>query len=165
MKKLFITLGAFFIAIIILGVAYRNQGLINQDVTYDSSISEDVYVAVNAHAVRVELADTNAKKARGLSERKYLGVDDGMLFDLRNDSYPHTFWMKDMLIPIDIIWINNGKIIQINEEVQPPLPNTPDDKLEKVGVTEKVDYVLEVNAGYAKTHDIKEGDPFKFIEN
>ena len=165
MKKLFITLGVFFIAIIVLGVAYQNQGLVNQDVTYDTPKSKDVYVSINTHAVRVELADTNVKKVKGLSGRKYLGDDDGMLFDLRNDSYPHTFWMKDMLIPIDIIWINNGEIIQIDHELQPPPPNTPDEQLERVGVTEKVDYVLEVNAGYAKTHDIKEGNTFKFLEN
>lgn len=165
MKKLFITLGVFFVVIVLIGVAYQNQGLVNQEVTYDATKDEDIHVTIGTRAVRVELADTNAKKAKGLSGRKYLGDDDGMLFDLQNDNHPHTFWMKDMLIPIDIIWISNEEIIQIDEEVQPPLPNTPDAQIERVSVSEKVDYVLEVNAGYTKTHDIKVGDPFRFLDN
>lgn len=165
MKKLLITLGAFFVVIVLLGIAYKNQGLINKEITYDIPQDQENYVSINGNTIRVELATTIAQKAKGLSERNYLGTNDGMLFDLKNDNPPHTFWMKDMLIPIDIIWINNERIVKINHEVQPPSPNTPDNQLETITVTEKVDYVLEVNTGYANDHGIKEGDSLEIVIN
>jgi uncharacterized membrane protein (UPF0127 family) len=165
MKKLLITLGVFLVAILILGVAYQNQNILNQNVKYDTPVEKETFVKINENLIRVEMATTNAQKAKGLSQRKYLGKDDGMLFDLRNDNPPHVFWMKDMLIPIDIVWINERKIIKINEAVQPPLPNTPDTQLEKLIVMENVDYVLEVNTSYTSSHNVMVGDLFEFTQN
>lgn len=163
MKKLFITLGAFFLVIVGLGIFYQN--FTNQSFTPETKKDDETYVSINGNAIRVEIVETNADKAKGLSGRKYLGEGDGMLFDLISENSPHMFWMKDMLIPLDIIWITNDKIFQIDANIQPPELNTPDKELEKIVVDEKIDYVLEVNAGYTEANDVKEGDNFQFIKN
>jgi len=72
--------------------------------------------------------------------------------------YPPVFWMKDMLIAIDIIWIDNDKIIQIDKNVQPPKTGVKDNDLAKYKPDNPIDYVLEVNGGYSDKNDIKEGD-------
>jgi uncharacterized membrane protein (UPF0127 family) len=66
--------------------------------------------------------------------------------------------MKDMLIPIDIIWIRNGKILQINKDIQPPAENIPDSKLQLYTTKEPVNYVLEVPAGYSNKSGFKVND-------
>ena len=81
-----------------------------------------------------------------------------MLFVINNNKVTPTFWMKDMRIAIDIIWIKNSKIIQIDKNVDPPAPNTPDNKLKLYSPKSAVDYVLEVNSGYSDLHNIKVGD-------
>lgn len=67
-------------------------------------------LAVGAHTYRVEIADTLATQARGLSGRESLAPGEGMLF-VFSDSSPRTFWMYEMRFPIDIIWINDHKVI------------------------------------------------------
>ena len=67
--------------------------------------------------------------------------------------------MKGMLIPIDIIWINDGKVSLINENVpQPATPDVPESNLPSYSPKDPIDYVLEVMAGFSKENKIKVGD-------
>ena len=65
--------------------------------------------------------------------------------------------MKGMLIPIDIIWINDGKITQITKEVQPPAEGTADRELPLLIPDGLVDYVLEVAGGFSEKNKVGVG--------
>jgi len=104
--------------------------------------------------ILAEIAITPEEKARGLSKRKFLPKDRGLLFIFENETIP-SFWMKEMLFPIDIIWIKGGKIIGFEENLEPEASGT-EFKIYSPKTT--IDMVLEVNAGFVKENNIKIGD-------
>ncbi len=105
--------------------------------------------------VQVELARTPAERSRGLMERKELGADAGMLF-LFDESSDHAFWMKNTLIPLDMIFIGeDGRIVGI---VAGAIPG--DLSPRAVGAPSR--YVLEVNGGWAAAHGVARGDRVQF---
>lgn len=106
--------------------------------------------------VNFKPAKTSEEITLGLGGTTHLDDYEGMLFYLAANTNT-SFWMKDMLIPIDIIWINDGKVTGIEKSVEPQ-PDTPDYKLELYPSPGGVDYVLEVNAGFSKKNNIKVGD-------
>ena len=65
--------------------------------------------------------------------------------------------MKDMLIPIDIIWIADGEVVGVEETVQPE-PNTPENQLKLYYPPQPITAVLELPAGSADKYNIKTGD-------
>ncbi|MEK6936478.1 MAG: DUF192 domain-containing protein [Nanoarchaeota archaeon] len=113
----------------------------------------------------VETADTMAERENGLMNRDFLNENQGMLFIFEEKGiYP--FWMKDTLIPLDIIWINSeNKAVFIKENAQPC--NLFEKKLyqkecEVFQNEEKAKYVLEINAGKVKELGIKIEDKAEF---
>lgn len=113
---------------------------------------------VGGNEFTVELAEDEDKRRAGLSGRASLEPDHGMLFVLEDkDSFP-SFWMKGMLIPIDIIWINNEKVTEITPDVQLVDPNTADTQIPRYSPKKGVDYVLELPAGTAQSKSLKVGD-------
>lgn len=106
--------------------------------------------------VEAEVADNDASREQGLSGRKELLEGQGMLFDFTNTDFKKPgFWMKDMLINIDIIWINNGKIVGIESNV--PLP-PEDDDLPVYYPPSEVTHVLEVPAGWSTKNNVVVGE-------
>jgi uncharacterized membrane protein (UPF0127 family) len=106
-------------------------------------------------AVRVELARTDAERSRGLMNRERLDEDAGMLF-LFPVSDDHGFWMKDTLIPLDMIFVTeDGRIAGIVEQAGPRTLT-----LRSVGAPSR--YVLEVNGGWSARHGVKAGDRVRF---
>ena len=72
-----------------------------------------------ARRFSVEIADTPGSQERGLMFRKNLGAERGMLFDFHTPQ-PISFWMKNTLIPLDIIFIAaNGRIVNIAANAKP----------------------------------------------
>lgn len=108
--------------------------------------------------VKVDLAVTPAEQARGLSGREGLGEDEGLLF-LLPTSREYGFWMKDMLFPIDILWIQDGVIIDITENAEVP---TSPYNLPQYSPIGPVDTVLEVNAGFVDKHDLRLGTSVRY---
>lgn len=103
--------------------------------------------------VNVEVADTEALRALGLSNRRYLGDYDGMFF-VFEDNVNYPFWMKDTFINLDIIFIDeNGFIVDIKEENEP----CSDSYCPQILSDQEYRYVLEVNGGFAKTNGVKKG--------
>jgi len=100
----------------------------------------------------VAVADTPALRERGLSSYTGLGPEEGMLFVFPQDG-AYSFWMKDMLFPIDILWIDaDGHIVHIERSVSPksyPASFTPDSPAR---------YVLEVPAGFSEEHGLTAGE-------
>ncbi len=110
--------------------------------------------------ISVEVADTPAAWAKGLMFRNSLAQDSGMLFMFPYES-AQSFWMKNTLIPLDIIFISKDKqIIDIKENFQP----CPSEQFICPSYTSTAPsmYVLEVNAGFVKKHGIKIGDAVEF---
>lgn len=108
----------------------------------------------------VDVADTAPKHILGLSYRERLKSDAGMLFVFDR---PHIreFWMKDMRFPIDIIWIRDDVIVGIEHDVPAPKAETDYGDLPRYYSSVPVDEVLEINAGLAKSLDVRTGDRVK----
>jgi len=101
----------------------------------------------------LELAQTPKQWETGLSNRTNLGDLDGMLFIFNHHHIP-VFWMKNMQFPIDIIWLSDGRVVDIT----PSVPVSSADKLLTYSPREPINMVLETVAGWAATHDIVIGD-------
>jgi uncharacterized membrane protein (UPF0127 family) len=110
-------------------------------------------ISINGNQLEVEVVTTNEGRKRGLSKRSSLEKDTGMLFVFNNDQRP-TFWMKDMNFPIDIIWIDEEKIVGIDKNLEPE-SGIADEDLTLYPAPQKIDYVLEVNAGYSDDHSLE----------
>ena len=105
----------------------------------------------NAVTVVVEVADTPDTQTRGLMYRQKLEPDHGMIF-LFEDERPHSFWMKNTQIRLDMLFISRtGAIVGIHPNAE-PLSLAPID----VGKPSRA--VLEVAGGWAAAHGIAVGD-------
>jgi len=96
----------------------------------------------------IELATTSEERATWLMNRAELWTWSGMLFVFDN-LWIHEFWMKDTLIPLDMIWMDEqGEVLYV-KEFAPPCTNDPCQKFgPEEGVQSK--YVLELNANQAR---------------
>jgi uncharacterized membrane protein (UPF0127 family) len=107
------------------------------------------------HAVAVEIARTDAERARGLMHRTSLPDDAGMLF-LFDETAEHGFWMMNTLIPLDMIFIDeDGRIVGVVERAEPRSTES-----RSVGAPSR--YVLEVNGGWTGARGVKAGDRVRF---
>jgi len=101
--------------------------------------------------IRLEVMRSPAELERGLMFRQHLGADEGMLF-VFPDSADRAFWMKNTLIPLDMIFVGeDGVVVGVVANAE-PLTTTP----RRVGVPSR--YVLEVNGGYCAARGVGPGD-------
>lgn len=107
--------------------------------------------------VTVSVASTPDELTRGLAGVNNLDWDEGKLF-LFPQKRTYRFWMKGMLIPIDIIWIADNKVVDVTENVAPPA-NPEETKLPLYSSEQVVDKVIEVRAGFVEKFQVKTGDP------
>jgi len=113
-------------------------------------------IAINSLRFSAEVADTPELRELGLSYRDRLEENTGMVF-IFDTPTATSFWMKDMNFSIDIVWIRaDGAIVDITENLAPE--TYPDTFRPKA----PVQYVLEVNAGWAKEHNVSIGDKVEF---
>lgn len=117
-------------------------------------------VIINNTSIKIEIADTDSKRKKGLGGRESMASDEGMLF-IFEDSGKHPFWMKGMKLALDLIWINGDKVVDITENVVPPAPGQSDVSLPIYQAKEGANKVLEVNGGTAQKLNIKVGDIVK----
>ncbi|MBM3205012.1 DUF192 domain-containing protein [Candidatus Uhrbacteria bacterium] len=112
-----------------------------------------VRILLNGQSLLLKISDTTSTRSLGLSDRDSMPLDQGMLF-LFDDSDVHPFWMNRMRFPLDIIWLDHGKVVYIAENVPFPIgkekPKTIDPKVVS-------DRVLELNAGQAKFYGLEVG--------
>ncbi len=100
----------------------------------------------------VEFVDTEATRNRGLMFRKSLAPSAGMLFDFKETEYNVSFWMKNTLIPLDLLFIDkDGRIINVHREAI-PLDETP------IPAGGPIRGVLEIPGGRAQELGIMPGD-------
>ena len=101
--------------------------------------------------VNVEVAQSPQAQTRGLGGRPSLKKGTGMAFPYNGPGL-RGIWMKGMLIPIDILWIREGRIVAIEAKIPPPSSNG-----ELAVFSHVADLVLEVPAGCAKEMGIRVG--------
>ena len=106
--------------------------------------------------VKVEIADTPSERSKGLMFREKLPIDQGMLFIFPEED-ERGFWMKNTLIPLDMIFIDSkGEIVNVEEAV--PEPNTSDEDLKIYRSGEPAKYVIETNSSFTERKNVEEGD-------
>ncbi len=105
-------------------------------------------------SVEVEVVRTDEERARGLMFRNSLAPDAGMLF-LFEEAGEHAFWMKNTLIPLDMIFIDDdGRVSGVVARA------TPGSLEPRSGGRSR--FVLEVNGGWAEAHGVGPGDQVRF---
>ncbi len=114
-------------------------------------------VFADGTGVSVEIADTPQTRERGLMFRDRLAAGDGMVFVFDRPGF-YPFWMKNTLIPLDIVWLDAaGRIVSIAASVPPckadPCPTSPP--------AADAMFVVELASGFAKQHGVKVGDTVK----
>lgn len=120
-------------------------------------------IKINDTLINVEVADTSAKRSKGLSGRESLATSSGMLF-VYPEAKKYQFWMKGMKFALDVIFIKDGRVVDEIINVPPPDPGTPDTALPVYQPMVSIDMVLEVNSGFAKEHNIKIGDQIFIVK-
>lgn len=147
---------AFAVALLIgLAFGYYTRDIGNDQVVVDPA-DGTILLRIGEASFDAEVADTFATRVQGLSNRKSLPENRGLLF-VFEEADQHGFWMKDMLFSIDIIWISEDKkVVHVEENVSPDTyPNA-------FAPSESALYVFEINAGEADKKGIKLGDEVQF---
>jgi uncharacterized protein len=106
--------------------------------------------------VRVEIVADPETRRKGLMYRQKLADDEGMLF-LFNEEEHQSFWMKNTYLPLDMIFIKAD--LTVLGVYEGAIPLTEDGR----SVPGDSQYVLEVNANFARRHEIKPGTKVRFI--
>lgn len=100
---------------------------------------------------RVEVAGTSAMQELGLMYRHHMGAHHGMIFP-REPASPASFWMKNTLIPLDLVFI------RADHTISSIAADAPVRSLATINSTEPVAAVLELNGGAAARYHIRPGD-------
>jgi len=124
-----------------------------------SSLWPKETVKIGGQEVRVLVADNYQHRLKGWSGRKDMGKYGGMLF-VFPDRADHAMVMRDMYFPLDIIWLDGNKVVDIAPNL-PPEPGIPEEQLTIYRARAASTMVLELPAGFKERTGLKIGD---FIE-
>jgi hypothetical protein len=137
-----------FITFVVLGIVYFSQKPKQGNFSFPQH---------NLN-LQIERAESLAHQAKGLMYREKLDENAGMLF-IFSDESKRTFWMKNTYIPLDLIYISKDKkIMEIKENLEP----CREDECQTYASENKVQYVLEVNAGFVQKNNIQIGEEVVF---
>lgn len=151
-KTVLVIFGA--ILVLVAGIIFLRFNLqsLNKNNTAKPTTAK---VTIDKQEFSVEVAQTPKTQQQGLSDRKNLPEDQGMLFIFEKPGiYP--FWMRRMDFPLDMIYINQNKIVQIFKNL--PAPSSPTSNLPIYRSESPADKVLEINAGLSDKYGFKKGD-------
>ncbi len=146
MKKVLLIYGLLVLGIIIVAVLqFRGVNLLPQ------IGGNNATVTISEQKFSVEVADTDEERIKGLSERKSLEKDRGMLFIFEQKG-KYGFWMRNVNFPLDLIYISDSKIVDIIKNAEPKALDAKDIPVFEPEVD--ANFVLEINGGLS--------DEFKF---
>ncbi|MCA9351736.1 DUF192 domain-containing protein [Patescibacteria group bacterium] len=145
----------FILGIIVVGLLLRH----GNNIQTDHGHRTDLEVRTPGGSIlHTQVADDPAERSIGLSNHDNLAPDEAMLFFFDQPG-AHSFWMKDMAFPIDIVWLGDqGEVLFVVPDADPsgyPKIYTP-----PVPAT----YVIELVAGFASDHGIETGNRFTWQE-
>ena len=113
-------------------------------------------IRINNNDIKIKTLTTSKDISKGMMGKKFNKEFDGLLFLLKNGK--HDFWMKNCIIPLDIIFINKNKITKIHHNCE---PCTDINCKNYIGYG---DMVLEIMGNKCKLLNINEGDKVKWIQ-
>lgn len=146
----------FFVIFLFLGLVILSGGLLlskNQSINNASTIK---LYAPNK-VLDVETAKTDGERKIGLSNRASLKKSSGMLFYFDQPSTENCFWMKDTMIPLDMIFLDSSKkIVTVHSNVEPST------YLENFCPQKEAKYGLEINAGKSQEFGLNVGAIVQF---
>jgi len=146
MKKVLIIVGIILLAlIIVIAVKYIDN---------NTNIGRPT-ATINDQSFNLYVAKTPKDKEIGLSKYESLPENYGMLFPFDKAAI-HSFWMKNMKFPIDIIFIKDRTIVTIHKNV--PNPSVQNTSLPIYMPKTPAKLVLEINAGLSEKYNFQEGD-------
>ncbi len=158
LKKAEMHKGAVMVVILVAllsgGCESQRQSPPSETPAIPAQASGPTAVLPDGFTVRLELATNDELRAQGLMYRESLLPGQGMLF-LFPQPGEYPFWMKNTLIPLDMIWLEtSGRIVAIRSDVPPcradPCPTYAPEAISS--------YVLELAAGEARAHNLAVGD-------
>jgi len=154
---MFLEILLLVVMIILFGYIFYQSVSILLSPTTLQSVNNHICFSENCFIV--EVAKTEAERNKGLMYRKELAEDMGMFFIFEKEGlYP--FWMKNTLIPLDMIWIRenpstgSGRVVYIARNIQPCKSLI----CPAISPNVKAKYVLEINANVSEKLKIKVGD-------
>ncbi len=108
------------------------------------------------------VVNTPTSRQQGLSGRDQIGAD-GMLF-VFPQSAKHQFWMKDMRFDLDLIWIERGRAVAIEENVVKGSNEAQEEELAIYQPPQPVTLALEVPAGFVREQGLMVGDRLQLVD-
>jgi len=143
-------IAAFTILVLGLGIIFSLNSGKNR---IPNPLENETYLKIGEVKIKTEIANTDEELTQGLSGRVSLEKNTGMYFVL-GERRIATFWMKGMLFPLDIIWIDQDVVVGIDKNA--PIPTTK--RIPSFTSPAPVTHVLEVNADFTTENNIKVGD-------
>ena len=141
-------------SVLFLLFSFITEGALAQEFSY----AHATVITSKGVSIPVEVSDTPEKRSLGLGKRNKLENGWGMLFVFEK-RIPHSFWMKNMRFPIDIIWLDNQRIVELVENVPPPhegeSPKVMEPRLPS-------NFVLEIESGRARALGLKVGQKLSY---
>ncbi|MBI2031388.1 MAG: DUF192 domain-containing protein [Candidatus Levybacteria bacterium] len=152
MKKILIILAVLFV--LVLGLVIF-QAIFKNNPPFQKTPT----VIIGNQKFKLYVVKEPKDQQIGLSKYENIPQDYGMLFIFDKADY-HSFWMKKMKFPIDIIYIRNDQIVTILKNISPP--KTEFESIPIYKPTVPADRVLEINAGLAEKYNFKEKDSVRY---
>ena len=158
MTRLYLIVGVIAVSIAVVILLLVRGGGLPQETPRPTAMTcrdfTQATVTIADHTWQVALAQTPAQQARGLMECTSLPANVGMYF-VYDEPQQVRFWMKNMRLPIDIIWISNNKVVDVLSNIQPAQENGGERTIYTSPA--KIDGVLEIKAGSSAANGIVAG--------
>lgn len=124
---------------------------------FPRSLPQHALVTIRDIEFVLDVADTPREWQEGLSGRTTLAENGGMAF-VFDEPGIYRFWTKDILVSLDLVWIENNRIIDLDSRIPVPAPGTKDADLPVYTAQSKSSLVLEIPAGTIEKQGILVGD-------
>ncbi|MEK7636990.1 MAG: DUF192 domain-containing protein [Patescibacteria group bacterium] len=148
--------GSFYLFVVALFWPVEKQMAASGRLAVDANGYGRATVVFSDASVHALVPTTTALQELGLAGRTQLTDVEGMLWIFDPPQRP-SFWMKGMIIPLDFVWLNSGRIVDLTSDVSPPI-DPSSTNMPIIEPIVPVDRVLEVAAGFASRHGLRVGD-------
>lgn len=141
----------------------KEPEIIDGGVTPSNNGYRQVNITVNDVKLVADIAENSTQRSKGLSVKDTLNENEGMLFVFSAER-EHSFWMKNMKFPIDIIWLDDDQeVVHVEHSLEPCIPDSfcPTYKPDRNSL-----YVLETVAGFTQKYNVTDNTyvDFQLVE-
>jgi len=120
-------------------------------------------IKVDDKVLEVQIADTEARRVRGLMFQNQLPYDQGMIF-VFNESGIYSLWMLNMQFSLDMIWFDeNGNVVHIEQNIPPCKSATEIMACQSIVPSGEAKYILEVTSGFVNEYGITKDSQLEII--